>query len=153
LLTVPTRTPTAATFREGRGIRSGDGVVAVGFPLRGLLASGANLTTGAVSALGGPQDDSRYLQITAPVQAGNSGGPLLDQSGNVIGIVVSKLDAIKVLQLTGDFPQNVNFALHASIARSFLEANGVEYETTSSTRTLSAADVGERAKAFTVVVE
>jgi S1-C subfamily serine protease len=78
------------------GIRSGEGVVAVGFPLRGLLASTANVTTGSVSALAGPRDATRYLPITAPVQPGNSGGPLLDPSGNVIGVVVGKLDALTV---------------------------------------------------------
>jgi S1-C subfamily serine protease len=143
----------AATFREGRGVRAGDAATAVGFPLRGVLASSANVTTGTVSALAGLGDDTRYIQVTAPIQAGNSGGPLLDQSGHVIGIIVSKLDAVKVFRATGDLPQNVNFALHASVARTFLDANSVEYETAPSTRTLSAADVGERAKAFTVVVE
>src|SRR5258708_3726701 len=76
-----------ATFREGKGIRSGDSVVALGYPLRDLLAAGANLSVGTVSALAGLRDDSRYLQISAPVQPGNSGGPLLDSSGNIVGVV------------------------------------------------------------------
>jgi TPR repeat protein len=142
-----------ATLREGRGIRQGDGVLAIGFPLRGLLASGVNLTTGTISALAGLRDDTRYLQITAPIQPGNSGGPLLDQSGNVIGIIVAKLDAVKIAEATGDIPQNVNFAINATMARPFLDANGVEYETAPSTRKLEAADIGERAKKFTVLVE
>lgn len=65
----------AATFRDGQIVRQGDSVVAVGFPLHGVLASGANLTTGTVSALAGIGDDTRFLQISAPVQPGNSGGP------------------------------------------------------------------------------
>ena len=59
----------------------------VGYPLRGLLASEANVSTGAVSALAGPGDDRRLIQITAPVQSGNSGGPVLDAAGNVVGVV------------------------------------------------------------------
>jgi uncharacterized protein len=143
----------AAPFREGRGLRPGDSVVAVGFPLQGLLASSANVTTGTVSAMAGIRDDARYLQITAPIQPGNSGGPLLDLSGNVVGVVVAKLDALKVAEAIGDIPQNVNFAIKDSVARSFLDAKGIEYETASSDRELTAAEVGERAAAFTVLVE
>jgi S1-C subfamily serine protease len=73
--------------------RVGQSVMALGYPLRGLLSSGVNVTTGNISALAGPHDDTGVLQITAPVQPGNSGGPLLDQSGNAIGVVVAKLDA------------------------------------------------------------
>ena len=143
----------AATFRDGRTVRQGDSIVAVGFPLHGVLASGANLTTGTVSALAGLGDDTRFLQISAPVQPGNSGGPLLDLSGNVVGVVVSKLDAIKVAKAIGDIPQNVNFAISAAVARGFLDAKGVKYETAPSNKKLEAADVGELAKKFTVVVE
>src|SRR5262249_42514587 len=81
-----------ATFRDG-AVRAGDAVVALGYPLSGLLASTANLSVGNVSALAGLADDSRYLQISAPVQPGNSGGPLLDTNGHVIGIVTAKLNA------------------------------------------------------------
>ncbi len=62
--------------RLGRGIRPGDGIVVVGYPLQGLLASEANVTTRTVSALVGPGDNRRFIQITAPVQSGNSCGPL-----------------------------------------------------------------------------
>jgi S1-C subfamily serine protease len=142
-----------ATFRDGRTVRQGDSVVTVGFPLHGVLASGANLTTGTVSALAGVDDDTRFLQISAPVQPGNSGGPLLDLSGNVVGVVVGKLNAIKMANATGDIPQNVNFAINAAVVRGFLDAKGVKYETAPSNKKLEAADVGELAKKFTVVVE
>ncbi len=70
-----------ATFvRPGHGVRPGDDIVVVGFPLHGLLTSNPSVTTGNVSALAGPGDDRRFLQITAPVQQGNSGGPALCQS-------------------------------------------------------------------------
>ena len=143
----------AAKFRDGRGIRSGDDVVVVGYPLRGLLASEANVTTGTVSALAGPDDDRRLFQITAPVQPGNSGGPVLDASGNVVGVVVAKLDAIRIAQATGDIPQNINFAISAGTVRSFLDAQSVPYDTAPSNDNLQAADVAVGAKAFTVVIE
>jgi hypothetical protein len=74
--------PSVAVFREGAPVRPGEAVVALGYPLSGLLSSEANVSVGNVSALAGLHDDSRYLQISAPVQPGNSGGPLLDASGH-----------------------------------------------------------------------
>ena len=151
LLAVPSN-PSVALLRTGR-LRQGDAVTIVGYPLRGVLASSANVTTGNVSALAGIQNDSRFIQISAPVQPGNSGGPLLDSSGNVVGVVVSKLDAVKFAQLTGDIPQNVNFAVSLFTLQGFLEANAVDYRTAPSTKNLSTADVAEVGKVFTVLVE
>ena len=144
---------TVAGFRIGPGVRSGDDVVVVGFPLRGLLASQTNVTTGIISATAGLRDDTRYLQITAPVQPGNSGGPLLDESGNVVGVVVFKLDALKFAELTGDIPQNINFAIKTSVAQTFLDTHNINYLTRTSTTKLDVADVGEQAREFTVLIE
>ena len=142
-----------AVFRDGGPVRAGDAVVALGYPLSGLLARTANLTVGNVSALAGLRDDSRYLQISAPVQPGNSGGPLLDTSGHLVGIVTSKLNAAQVARFTGDIPQNVNFALKAEVARTFLDSKNIAYQTAHSDRQLSAADVGDIARPFTVQIE
>jgi len=117
------------------------------------LASKGNLSTGIVSALAGLADDTRKLQISAPVQPGNSGGPVLDQSGNVIGVVDSKLNAIKTAKITGDIPQNVNFAIKAGVVTGFLEANGVDFDAVASKRPLTIADVGDKAKAITFMIE
>jgi S1-C subfamily serine protease len=141
-----------AAFREAPPLRPGDSVVALGYPLAGVLASGANLTVGNVSALSGLSDDSRYIQMSAPVQPGNSGGPLLDTSGHVVGIVSSKLDAVRVARAIGDIPQNVNFALKADVVRTFLDSKLISYKMESSTTRLSSADVGEIARPFTVYV-
>jgi tetratricopeptide (TPR) repeat protein len=142
-----------AAFREGAPIRAGDTVVALGYPLPSLLAAGANLTVGNVSALAGIENDSRYLQISAPVQPGNSGGPLLDASGRLIGIVMSKLNAASIASYTGDIPQNINFALKAEVARAFLDSRGIDYQTTRTRQQLSPADIGDAARPFTVYVE
>lgn len=106
--------------------RLGEAVMVYGFPLSSVLASSGNMTVGNISALSGLRDDSRDVQTTAAVQPGNSGGPLFDSSGLVIGVVQSKLDAIRAASLTGDIPQNVNFAIRIALATSFLSANGVE---------------------------
>ena len=116
-----------AVFRTGPAPKLGDSVVAFGFPLPGLLSSEGNVSVGILSATSGLQNDVRFVQISAPVQPGNSGGPLFDSSGHVIGVVVAKLDAVKVAQLTGDVPQNVNFAVHWAEVRAFLDDAGVPY--------------------------
>lgn len=143
--------PSVARFREGRTIRPGDGVV--GFPFAGLLASEAQVTTGTVSALAGIGNNTRFLQITAPVQPGNSGGPVLDQSGNIVGVVVSKLNALTIAKTTGDIPQNINFAINGAVAKAFLDSQNVEYETTASTRAMGSADVAAAARKFTLLIE
>jgi len=85
------------------GVRVGESIFVYGFPLAGLLSSSGNFTVGNITSVAGLGDDSRILQISAPVQPGNSGGPLLDKSGNVVGIVVSKLNALRLAQVTDDF--------------------------------------------------
>ncbi|MDK2743486.1 MAG: tol-pal system protein YbgF [Nitrospira sp. BO4] len=142
-----------ARFREGRGLRSGDSIVVVGFPLHSLLAAEANVTTGTVSALAGLGNDTRLFQITAPVQPGNSGGPLLDKSGQVVGVVESKLNALAMALLTGDIPQNINFAIKDVVARSFMDSHNIRYEKSASASTLEPADIGEAAKRFTFLLK
>ena len=142
-----------ARFRQGQGVRPGAGIVAVGFPLHGLLASGAKVTTGTVSALAGPDDDRRLMQISAPVQPGNSGGPVFDMGGGVVGVVTAQLDAMEVARETGDIPQNVNFAVNAHTVRAFLDAEGIDYATAPSDQLLQAEDVAAAAREFTVAIE
>lgn len=140
-------------FREGRDAWQGEEIVAVGFPLAEDLASGSKVTTGVVSASAGMKDDTRFLQISAPVQPGNSGGPLLDMSGNVVGVVSNKFNTLRMVALTGDIPQNINFALKTSMTRSFLDATGVRYETRASQQMLSTTQVSAQARQSTVFVE
>ena len=142
-----------AMFREGAPLRAGDVIVALGYPLSGVLAAEANVSVGNVSALAGLADDLRYVQISAPVQPGNSGGPLLDASGHLVGIVTAKLNAVRVARFTGDIPQNVNFALKAEVARTFLDSKRIAYQTARSDQQLSPADVGDIARPFTVHIE
>lgn len=153
LKSVENSTHASLIIRQGRGVRLADGVVVAGYPLTGLLSSGLNVTTGAVSALAGPDDDRRLFQMTAPVQPGNSGGPVLDTSGNLVGVVVAKLNAVAVASINGDIPQNVNFAISLGTLQAFLDANVVEYGTRASTEPKSNADVAEIARASTVQIE
>jgi hypothetical protein len=149
----------ALHFRDGNGIRPADAVIVLGFPYAGLLTNDPQVTTGVVSALSGLRDDKRYVQLTAPVQPGSSGGPLLDLSGNVVGVVTAKLNKFAAAEWTGlpewlgTLPENVNFALKSDNARAFLDANGVQYEKASSMAKRDAADVGELGSKSVVMVD
>jgi hypothetical protein len=142
LVEVPPEAGPPLPFRRDTNVRRGEGVVTYGFPLAGLLSSGPTLTTGEISALAGLSDNQRQFQISAPVQPGNSGGPLLDMGGNVVGVIVSKLNAQRVAQRTGDIPQNVNFAVKGIEALAFLRQHRVEPRLGESA-TRSAPEVGE----------
>lgn len=138
-------------FRRTAEVRRGENVVTYGFPLAGLLSSGPTLTTGDVSALAGLGDNPRQIQISAPVQQGNSGGPLLDLRGHVVGVIVSKLNAQRIAQATGDIPQNVNFAVKHTEAVDFMREHGVQPQLEDPTGSLrTAAEIGEIAHASTV---
>ncbi|WAJ27007.1 serine protease [Antarcticirhabdus aurantiaca] len=107
--------------------RLGEDILALGFPLRSILADSLNVTRGNVSSLLGLMNDERYLQISAAVQPGNSGGPLVDLAGRVIGVVTAKLNAVAVADVTGDIPQSVNFAIRPDAAAAFLRQNAVSF--------------------------
>lgn len=109
-----------------RAPKLGEPLTAAGFPLLGLLGDGVKITTGVVSALSGIQGDRSKIQISAPIQPGNSGGPIIDADGQLIGVAVSRLRDAEVAKATGGMiPQNVNFAVPVTIAQSFLQENGV----------------------------
>ncbi len=89
----------------------GASVFTIGFPHPDVMGLSLKLTSGKINALSGIQDDPRTFQISVPVQAGNSGGPLMNMKGEVVGIVAAKLSASEIFKWTGDLPQNVNYAI------------------------------------------
>jgi hypothetical protein len=98
-------------------------------------------------------DNPNFIQITTPVQPGNSGGPLIDSGGNIIGVVAAKLNAIKYMRATGDVPQNVNFAIALGTLKSFMMAHGVQPNEAPTVRERSPADIGDSAKTFTFLIQ
>ena len=155
LIAVPPDVGPPLPFRDSPTVRRGESVVTYGFPLSGLLSSGPTLTTGDINALAGLRDNPANFQISAPVQPGNSGGPLLDSQANVIGVVVSKLNAARIAEMTGgDIPQNVNFAVKGTEALAFLRANGVQPRTAGSTGADKRAfEIGDIANPSTVSIQ
>ena len=144
LLTLP------AAFDLQNRPRLGDEIVVYGFPLLGDLSSQGNLTTGVVSALTGLGDDRNNFQISAQIQPGNSGGPVINRSGAIVGVVVSMADERYFSRQSGATPQNVNFAIAGTVIQSFLAAHGMGYsQSSNASRNLSVADIAERAQGFT----
>jgi len=148
LLTIPGNPGPVLAFRAAPAIRRGEDVVAYGFPLAGLLSADPKLTRGAVNALAGLRNDPNNYQISAEVQPGNSGGPLLDLHGHVVGVVVSKLDSRRVQNV-----DNVNFAVKGEVAQAFLRRAGLTPRTAESRGAeRSAADVGDIAHRSTMLL-
>lgn len=154
ILRAPLISPKPVTFRNETAPRLGENIIVFGFPLTGVLSNQGNLTVGNLTALSGMRGDPGTLQISAPVQPGNSGGPVLDSKGQLIGIVVSKLNALAVAGVTDDIPQNVNFAIRATVLENLLQSRSIEYqhgETNASE--LPITDLAEQAKKVTVMIE
>ena len=107
---------------SSRSVALGSTVATVGFPNIGLQGFSPKLAKGEIAALAGAADDARYFQVSLPVQPGNSGGALVDERGNVVGIVSAKLDAATALAASGALPENVNYAVKSSFLLSFLES-------------------------------
>src|SRR5437867_701530 len=105
-----------------RTVRLGNTVATVGFPNIGLQGFAPKLAKGEIASLSGASDDPRYFQISVPVQPGNSGGALVDEYGNVVGVVSAKLSARAALATSGALPENVNYAVKSSFLLSFLES-------------------------------
>jgi hypothetical protein len=106
---------------SSRAVEMGSTVATVGFPNIGLQGFAPKLAKGEIAALSGAQDDPRYFQISVPVQPGNSGGALVDERGNVVGLVSAKLDVAAAVATSGALPENVNYAVKSSLLLSFLE--------------------------------
>lgn len=100
----------------------GEDVFTIGYPLSRLLGNQARMSRGLLAATAGLQDDVREVQVSAEIQPGNSGGPLLDREGNVIGVINRTINPAAVARATGGaLPQNVNFAIKAAPVLDFLK--------------------------------
>lgn len=98
-------------LEQASGVQHGDEVWTAGFPNPELQGYSAKISNGIVNSLTGPFDKKRFLQISIPLQPGNSGSPLVDLKGNVVGMVQLTMGSLQVVQATGSVPQNVNYAI------------------------------------------
>jgi serine protease Do len=113
-------------LRKGQQLTLGESVTNVGYPLQGILSASPNLTRGNVSAQGGLKGSEGIFQFSAPIQPGSSGGPVVSDNGELLGVTVGTLNA-SVLIERGLLPQNVNFALDARYAAMFMRQANIEF--------------------------
>jgi len=116
LLRVLRPTPIYVSLSPLQNPKLGKPVFTLGFPAPSVLGAEPKFTEGTVSALSGPRNESTFLQVSVPVQPGNSGGPLVNHRGEVVGVITATTAILPFLQKTGSLPQNVNFAVKAGYA-------------------------------------
>ena len=107
---------------QSHNVKLGATIATVGFPNPDLQGFSPKLAKGEIGSLAGVQDDPRHFQISAPIQPGNSGGALVDERGNVIGVVVATLNQKAAIATSGTLAQNVNYAVKSSYLLTFLES-------------------------------
>lgn len=124
--------------------RLGDDIAAFGYPLKNILSDSIKVTTGNINSLVGLENDTRYLQISTPLQPGNSGGPVVDYTGALTGVATAVLGS-KFTDATGIVPQNVNFAVRSNIVEIFLQSRNVAFQRAAEdTPIMSTADLSEK---------
>jgi len=137
--------------RQSRPAKLGESIGVIGYPLTGILSTEPKATFGQINSVAGTNNDYTLLQISAPVQPGNSGGPVLDGSGLVIGVVVSEA-SMALVAIIGTVPQNVNFAIRGEFAQIFLTAHGVKFDTSGSQRRLETDEIAAAGEKSTVFI-
>jgi len=100
-------------------------VIVAGFPFGERVSSSLKFTQGIVSSVSGIGNDYSQIQIDAALQPGNSGGPILDEFGNVVAVAVAKLSLEKILEDFGVVPENTNFGVKASAIKNLMEGNQI----------------------------
>jgi S1-C subfamily serine protease len=143
------RTPRGFASMRSDTLRLGEGVIAAGYPLSGLLDNGLNVTSGNVSALSGIRGDRRFVQVTTPVQPGNSGGPLLDASGRMVGVISGGLKDEAVGE---GHAQNVNYAVAPFVVQAFLQEHDVSFTQARPSRETTET-IAAKARGHTVALE
>ncbi len=113
---------TALALAPSSNTSLGTEVFTIGFPNVVVQGIAPKLTKGEISSLAGVQDDPRYFQISIPVQPGNSGGPLVDMQGKVIGIIAGSINQKVAVETTGTLAQNVNYAVKSAYILPLLES-------------------------------
>ena len=103
------------------------------------------------SSTTGIKDDSGQFQLDAAVQPGNSGGPIYDKYGNIVGVVVAQLNKFKMAKAIGSLPENVNFGIKASTVKQFLNES-IPTRWSERTKEISTTKLSEIAKKQTVMV-
>ena len=133
-------------------VELGEDVLVAGFPYADLFSSTIKVTKGIVSATRGFSDDSGQFQIDAAVQPGSSGGPIYDENGNIVGVVVAQLNRMNFVEKLGSLPELVNFGIKASTVEQFLNSSELSTNWSERSQLMSTRDLAKIAESQTVMV-
>lgn len=122
LLSITTSAPAFLELAADGAVKTGQRVFTIGFPVPDLLGMEPKYTEGSVSSTTGIGGASNLLQITVPVQPGNSGGPLVDTHGRLVGVITSSAAVVAFLRFAGTLPQSVNWAVRGEYLRLLLDS-------------------------------
>ena len=136
---------------RGNDVKLGEDVLVAGFPYGDIFSKNIKVTKGIVSSTTGIKDDSGQFQLDAAVQPGNSGGPIYDKYGNIVGVVVAQLNKFKMAKAIGSLPENVNFGIKASTVKQFLNET-IPTRWSERNKEISTTKLSEIAKKQTVMV-
>ena len=137
---------------KSEDVELGEDVLVAGYPYGDIFSNSIKVTKGIISSNIGMGDDRGQFQMDAAVQPGNSGGPIYDENGNIVGVVISQLDKRKVEKAIGSLPENVNFGIKASTVRQFLTSAGLPTKWSNRTERKSTKELAQIAKNQTVMV-
>ena len=101
-------------------------IYVAGYPFGRIVSNSVKVTKGIVSSLVGLKNNSSQIQIDAPIQGGNSGGPILDDKGRVVGVTVSKLDVFKMIKERNQIPEGIAFGVKSQTLIQMLKSSGVQ---------------------------
>ena len=125
ILKAPSKSLKPLPIASSRSVKVGKELFTVGYPVTGLLGSDAKYTNGSLSSKSGLGGEASLLQITVPIQPGNSGGPVVTDQGRVVGIVTSTAAIKNFMEITGTLPQSINWAIKAEYAKLMFEPTEV----------------------------
>ena len=133
-------------------VELGEDVLVAGYPYGEIFSDSIKVTKGIISANKGLGGDAGQFQMDAAVQPGNSGGPIYDENGNIVGVVVAQLNKMKFAKQSGSIPENVNFGIKASTVRQFLISSGLPTKWSKRSKSISTRELAKIAKRQTVMV-
>ena len=128
-------------------------IYVAGYPFGKSVSSSIKVTKGVVSSLSGLGDNFSNIQIDAALQPGNSGGPIINNAGNVIGVAVAKLDFKQAIKIYGSIPENINFGVKSSVVHSFVKSNNIKIDKSNKEKIINKNELVEKIQNATVYLD
>jgi len=129
-------TTKAIPLNYERDTLKGSAIIVLGFPNTTMQGNEQKATFGFINSLTGLKRNSVHYQISAPIQPGNSGSPLIDDKGHVLGIISSTINQTTMMKKTGSLAQNVNYAIKIKFAIDLLNNNKISFESSNNNKVI-----------------